>query len=260
MFHLFLCSNLADVIAVENPTWRGLINWRSSRLQIIYFMSYRMLRVATLSYLIYRFVRHWSNISGQCFIPFEGGTGSPDELDILILGMGVSIAWDTFFIIAALVQINKAMNCRSQEDKDTVTKDQDTEAASTDNQKAQDMEAASADNQKMQDIEAASISTDNQKTQDMEAASADNPKSRDSTAFWTRRKKNSLIFLARFSLRAFFLTWDAYWTITFVLANRTHILGDEYIFSFGQVGALVTLAASFYKIWNSYLGKPCVSS
>jgi len=51
--------------------------------------------------------------------------------------------------------------------------------------------------------------------------------------------------------------WNAYWTITIVLANRGHILGDEYIYTFGQVVALVAFVASFYAIGSSYLRKRC---
>ena len=50
------------------------------------------------------------------------------------------------------------------------------------------------------------------------------------------------------------------WSIYIVLANRTQIVGDENIFSFGQVTALVTLGTSFYKIGDSLYSKPCVPS
>ena len=48
--------------------------------------------------------------------------------------------------------------------------------------------------------------------------------------------------------------------IQVVLANRTQIIGDENTFSFGQVTALVTLVASFFKIGDSLHSKPCVPS
>ena len=48
--------------------------------------------------------------------------------------------------------------------------------------------------------------------------------------------------------------------IQVVLANRTQIIGDENTFSFGQVVALVTLVASFFKIGDSLHSKPCVPS
>ena len=48
--------------------------------------------------------------------------------------------------------------------------------------------------------------------------------------------------------------------ILVVLANRTQIVGDENIFSFGQVTALVTLGTSPYKIGDSLYSKPCVPS
>ena len=244
MFHLFLCSNLADTIVIQIPSWRNLINWRSNRLQIIYFTSYSMIRITLLSYLIHRFVRFWSNTPGECFIPYEGGTGSPDELLILIVGMGLSIAWDVYFIIVAIFEIHKAaVKHRSQEiEKSIGAGAQDTEAVSTNNQKTQ--EAAFWTKRK----ENACIFLAKFKV-----------KTRD-TGFWTKRTKHVIIFLSRAALRGGFLAWNAYWTITFVLANRTHISGNEYIFSFGQVGALVTLAASVYKILNSYLGKPCIPS
>ena len=56
------------------------------------------------------------------------------------------------------------------------------------------------------------------------------------------------------------LIWNAYWTTTVVLANQGHVLGDEYIFTFGQVGALVVFFASFYTIGNSYLRKRWTAS
>jgi len=54
--------------------------------------------------------------------------------------------------------------------------------------------------------------------------------------------------------------WNAYWTITIVLANQGHVLGDEYLFTFGQVGALVAFVASFYTIGSSYLSKRWAAS
>jgi len=54
--------------------------------------------------------------------------------------------------------------------------------------------------------------------------------------------------------------WNVSWTITIVLANQGHVLGDEYIFTFGQVGALVAFVASFYAISSSYLRKRWASS
>ena len=54
--------------------------------------------------------------------------------------------------------------------------------------------------------------------------------------------------------------WNAYWTITTVLANQGHVLRDEYIFTFGQVGALVAFVASFYTIGGSYLSKRWAAS
>ena len=48
--------------------------------------------------------------------------------------------------------------------------------------------------------------------------------------------------------------------INTVLASRTQIIGDENSFSFGQVTALVTLVASFYKMGKSIYSKPCVPS
>ena len=192
MFHLFLCSNLADVIGMQIPSWRGLKQWRSSRLQIVYFTSYSMLRIALLSYLIYRFVRFWSNTPGECFIPFEGGTGSPDELDILILGMGVSIAWDAYFVIAAIVEIHGAMNCRSQEKGGTVEEVQDTDAASTINQKTQGTVPWAK--RKMNAL--IFLAKLKMKTQDR--------------GLWTKRTKHVIIFLAKFVLRGFIFTWNAY--------------------------------------------------
>jgi hypothetical protein len=93
--------------------------------------------------------------------------------------------------------------------------------------------------------------------QDMKAASIDNQKTQD-TAFWTKRQKRTLIFLAKFVLKGLTAASHAYWVIGLVLANRAHISGDEYCFSFGQVSALVLLATSFYKMWSSYVGKSCV--
>ena len=56
------------------------------------------------------------------------------------------------------------------------------------------------------------------------------------------------------------LIWNIYWTTRVVLANHSHVLGDEYTFTFGQVGALVVFVASFYAIANSYLRKQWAAS
>ena len=52
------------------------------------------------------------------------------------------------------------------------------------------------------------------------------------------------------------LILNAYCTIRVLLANRGHVLGGEYTFTFGQVGALVALVASLYGTVSSYLGNP----
>jgi len=49
--------------------------------------------------------------------------------------------------------------------------------------------------------------------------------------------------------------WNAYWTITILIANRGHVLGDDYAFTVGQVCALIAFVASFHIIWSSYLSK-----
>ena len=56
------------------------------------------------------------------------------------------------------------------------------------------------------------------------------------------------------------LIWNTYWTTRIVLANHSHLLGDEYTFTFGQVSALVAFVASFYAIANSYIRKQWVPS
>lgn len=218
MFHLYICSNLVIIIPIPNYFWINFAKMRRTRLQIIYFGTFEMLRFAMLSYLLYRFVRFWSNTSGQCFVPSPGGTGGPGEMVALSLGMVIPTASEIHLIIATLVDINKGMSRRSQKETDTAAEVQDVEATTIDYQKLQD------------------------------------------TAFWTKRKKHVLIFLVRFVVRGFAFTCSVCWVMAVVRANRTHILGDEYIFSFGQVSALVALAASFYKIGSSFLGKPCVPS
>lgn len=213
MFHLYLCSNLVIIIPIPNYFWINFAKMRRTRLQIIYFGTFEMLRFAMLSYLLYRFVRFWSNTSGQCFIPIPGGTGSPGEMVTLSLGMVIPTASEIHLIIATLVYINKGMSRRSQKETGT----------------AVEVQATTIDDQKL-------------------------------LAFWTKRKKHILIFIVRFVVRGLAFTCSVYWVMAVVHANRMHIVGDEYIFSFGQVSALVALAASFYKIGNSFLGKPCVPS
>jgi hypothetical protein len=115
MFHLFLCGSLADVIPIIDPTWTGRVDRRSGRLQAIYLVSYRVLRVAILSYVIHRF-RLWSNTPGQCFIPYVGGTGHPREVSILIQWTGFSIGRDVLYIISALAMFD--VSSESAEDPD----------------------------------------------------------------------------------------------------------------------------------------------
>jgi len=57
-----------------------------------------------------------------------------------------------------------------------------------------------------------------------------------------------------FSFLGLFIV-NASWTVIIVYSNQRHVLGDEYVFTFGQVGALVALAGSFYAIVNSFLRK-----
>ena len=56
------------------------------------------------------------------------------------------------------------------------------------------------------------------------------------------------------------LIWNIWWTVRVILANHSHVLGDEYTFTFGQVGALVVFVASFYAIANSYIRKRWAAS
>jgi len=53
---------------------------------------------------------------------------------------------------------------------------------------------------------------------------------------------------------AFFFLWDLYWTIKLTIANQFLIDDNEYTFSFGQVGALVTLFLSFCRAQISHIG------
>jgi len=89
--------------------------------------------------------------------------------------------------------------------------------------------------------------------QDMGATAMD-------TALWTERIKQTLVFLARVVAGGLPLTYITYGIIHVVHANRTHILGDENILSYGQFIPVVTLVASFYKMWDSYRGNPFLPS
>jgi len=95
--------------------------------------------------------------------------------------------------------------------------------------------------------------------QEMGATVIDNQNTQD-TAFWTGRKKHTLNFLARVVAGGLPLTYIIYGIIHVVHANRTHMLGDENSFSYGQIIPVVTLAVSFYRIWDSYPGKPFLPS
>jgi len=215
MFHWSLCSLLAATIPTLCPNCIDPINWQSKRLKIIYFMAYKMLRVATFSYLIYRSLGPWSNNPGRCFITMMGTTGGPIEGRMFAVLLMFATSSETCSITVALVNIiREAISYQSREENDTATEVQDMGATVIDNQNTQD------------------------------------------TAFWTERKKHTLIFLARVVAGGLPLTSITYWIIHVILANRMHILGDENIFSFGQVTPLVMLAALFYRIWDSYPGKP----
>ena len=69
---------------------------------------------------------------------------------------------------------------------------------------------------------------------------------------WTQKKYTAVM---RGGLYLGLFTGNIISTITLVHANRGHVLGDEYMFTFGQVGALVVLAGSFYAMVNSFLRK-----
>ena len=122
IFHLTLCSYLGISIPAPVPTSISPIVRRSKRLKIIYFISFRILRLAASSYLIYRSVRLWSNNPGQCFIPSLGTTGGSDEGRLLaILLFTPAILADTYAIIATIVRISKATYYRSRGENDTAT-------------------------------------------------------------------------------------------------------------------------------------------
>jgi len=219
IFHLTLCSYLGINIPAPVPTSISPIVWRSKRLKIIYFISFRILRLAASSYLIYRSVRLWSNNPGQCFIPSLGTTGGSDDGRLFAIPLFTpAILADTYVIIATLVRISKATYYRSRGENDTATEVEDVEATVIDNEKTQD------------------------------------------TVFWTKRKKHTLIFFASFVAGGFFYTICALWIINIILANRAHILEDENVFSFGQITPLVMLGASFYRIWDSFFGRPLLPS
>jgi len=212
IFHLSLCSFLAAAIPTVCPNCINPISWRNKRLKIIYFMSFKMLRVATFVYLIHRSLRLWSNNPGQCFITVTGTTGDPEEGKTFAVLVIIATTSETCSITAAIVKIREAISYQSREENDTATE-----------------------------------------VQDMGATVMD-------TAFWTERKKRTLIFLTRVVAGGLPLTYITYEIIDFILANRTHILGDENILSFGQVTPLVMLAVSFYRIWDSWSGKPFLPS
>jgi hypothetical protein len=57
---------------------------------------------------------------------------------------------------------------------------------------------------------------------------------------------------------AFSFIWNLHWTIKLTVANKILIRGNEYSFGFGQVGVLVTLVLSLYRVHISYQGGRCI--
>jgi len=72
---------------------------------------------------------------------------------------------------------------------------------------------------------------------------------------WTQNPYTVIMRGSQVCLYLGLFTGNAISTITIVHANRGRLLGDEYMFTFGQVGVLVALAGSFYAIVNSFLRK-----
>jgi len=212
LYHLYLCVNFSCFIPV---TWQDSVERGRDRLLAIYFMSYTMLRVAITSYFIYRSERSWSNAPGQCFIMYEGGTGSPDEVSTLTVWMGLFIVRDVFSIISVLAKVFKAS--RGQRAKLTASESQDVKAVSTDIHMTQD------------------------------------------TGVCNRRTQR-LGFLFSLVVTCSQYITNVTWAAGITRANRTHISGDEHSFTFGQVTAVVTLVATFYKIVTSCLSKTCAPS
>jgi len=201
IFHLTVCTLLANAIPTVRPTWISPKNSRRMRLKIIYCMSYSILRIAASSYLIYRLVRRWRNSPGPCLLVSSGtvGTiqGSNERHTFAVMRMTPVVLLDTCYIIAALVKIGRLAFCESRE------------------------EAA------------------NQNTRDR-----------------AKGKKHTLIFFTRLVIRGSVFTLTTHAAIAVILANRAYILGNVNVLSFGQVIPLAALAASFYRIWDSYVGRP----
>jgi len=69
-------------------------------------------------------------------------------------------------------------------------------------------------------------------------------------------KKHTLIFFTRLVIRGSVFTLTTHVAIAVILAHRAYILGNKNVLSFEQVIPLAALAVSFYRIWDSYVGKP----
>ena len=224
MFHLFICASLAITIPTEGAGWEDIIAWERDRLQFIFLMCFRMLRIAILSYLIYRFVRLWSNTPGQCFI-LSVHTSYPDNIKFPITLIAFCILSDASFGIRTLFYITST-TCRQH--------------------------VAAMDELK-KDLAVVPDAT-------LDAALDRLSKDLNADLNVIKMIFGITAFLTRSFGRGTFAMINSAYSIWLVFANRGNIVGDEYILGFGQVAALVTLGASLYKIWISFDSRSCVPS
>ena len=236
-FHLFLCASLAITIPTEDAGWKDLTAWKRNRLQAIFVMCFRMSRIAILSYLIYRFVRLWNNAPGQCFI-LSDYTGYPDNIKFPITLMAFRILWDISFGIQTLVYITSKTCHHCIDDMDGRAEDPDTAL-----EMALDMTLNMALNMAPGPYQGSDL-----KKQVEEILDA------------IRMPFRIFFFVLRSTSRGAYSMINSAYSIWVVFANRAHIVGDEYMLSFGQVAALVALGASFYKIWISFDSRSCMPS
>ena len=195
MFHLFQCAIFTMTIPTEAFTRNRLMDWQQDRLRTIYLTAFRISRIMLSCYSIYRLVRFWGNIPGQCFRPFSNN------------GYLVALAatYILFDISSGIETLSMEANYRHR------------------------------------------IAAMGRDIRAQNARDKSKPIQRGSGLPWTFIEGISLLCGSVFGVLS-------------VLENRKQIVGDENSFSFGQVTALVTLVASFYKIGDSLYSKPCVPS
>ena len=221
-----------------------------------------------LCYFIHRFVRFWGNTPGQCFRLNKPPVD--DNAVILVHFAAASIVFDICVEILIYARIyaqpRDRIDAVGQDIKAQNALEEATNTLEEATNTMEEVQKALEEGQKELEESRNALEESRKELEESRNALEESQKELEEAQNALREKFQNawpimrVLILATNALEGCILLINSAMGIAVVLANQTQIVGDENSFSFGQVTALVTLVASFYKIGDSLYSKPCVPS